>query len=237
MLYITGSHVKALLWLLRSVSSPKQVGTTAALPLSKPIATWINTTCQYLVHSPKTLKHPANKAVPSSKTGFLPMRSDIAPQIRFVASWARAKADATSPTYSPVCDSGISEKLRTMVGRYGEMELRAVCSARLSRASKASCLRGNGVTVWSSSSSELELAVSSDVTKSSNVRSASRGVLGGAVGKVWGASEYEFNDGKGAPAWNEPEFIRGGGRRLEDEATFEAVVAVVDAAVALLGLG
>lgn len=107
-------------------------------------------------------------------------------------SCASAKEEASRPTYKPAWPSGISGKAATMVGRYGPMELRAVCSARLNRARRRSCLTGRGVTslllsrllvclcpllLRAASSSEGELAVLES--------GASLGVFGGWVGKVW----------------------------------------------------
>ncbi|KAG7144240.1 hypothetical protein HYQ46_007015 [Verticillium longisporum] len=100
---MTGSQVKALLWFERSVTSPSTVGTTAALPLSMPMATWTTMICQYALQKPKATKQPINMKVPSTMVGFLPTTSDRYPHSRLVDSWASAKDEAKMPTYRPVC--------------------------------------------------------------------------------------------------------------------------------------
>jgi hypothetical protein len=61
---------------------------------------------------------------------------------------AKANEDAMSPTYSPVCPSLTSGNDFVISGRYGLIELRAVCSARAMTASTISCLVGRGDSWW-----------------------------------------------------------------------------------------
>jgi hypothetical protein len=100
--------------------------------------------CHNVLQNPKATKHAAVRIVPSITTGFLPTRSDNHPQKKFVANCASANEDAIVPTYNPIYSASTSGKVEVISGRYGDIELRAVCSAKAMIASIASCFFGKG---------------------------------------------------------------------------------------------
>jgi hypothetical protein len=102
------------------------------------------TACHNVLQNPNATKHAAVRTVPSITTGFLPILSDSHPQKKFVANCASANEDAIVPTYNPICEGSTSGKVEVISGRYGDIELSAVCSANAITASIASCFLGNG---------------------------------------------------------------------------------------------
>jgi hypothetical protein len=95
------------------------------------------------------MKQAAVRIVPSITTGFLPILSDNQPQKKFVANCASANEDAIVPTYNPICPTSTSGKVEVISGRYGDIELSAVCSAKAITANMASCFFGKGEFWWS----------------------------------------------------------------------------------------
>lgn len=148
---MTGKYVKAADWLLRSVISPRQVDTTPWFPFTKPITACTMTACHKVRENPKETKQAAVSKVPVNMTGFLPMRSDKAPQAKLVHSCASAKAEAIVPTYTPTCAGFTSGNVDAISGKYGLIEFNAVCSHRAMKAKQAICLLGRGE-AWCSSS-------------------------------------------------------------------------------------
>lgn len=95
----------------------------------------------------------------------------------------------------------------TISGRYGPMELSAVCSARERKARSRSWRMGSGV--WSSADEEVDEESESMAKRSLSASEEEPGGLGGGVGKVWyfgiEGRRIAARVGMGAPAWNEPE--------------------------------
>jgi hypothetical protein len=133
-----------------------------------------------------------------------------------VESCAKAKALAKRPTYRPISSAGMPGIEATISGRYGPMELSAVCSARERKASSRSWRMGSGV--WSSADEEVDEASDSTAKRSLSVSEEDPGGLGGGVGKVWyrgiEGRRIAVRPGMGAPAWNEPEDLENRDRGL-----------------------